>query len=379
MTTAALFGSCHSQCSPQSQDLSRSIAKDEIGGLSKFRGPRDQGGTIRYIVDLNHPMAGPPLRVGGVLYNQCGKSDSFERATLALFANGFTVRFEDSFTEKPDGLSIAWSPFSLVQACRLHSVEADLATPSLRLFKVSIFHHGSTHFFAVEGEDADLERTRWVADASRALRHFTQSLFQPFELRTQPVPTVPATGTRILAGYLLKCEKRDVMLVYGELHALQDGRADFVLYEDDSCQHPLMPCNFRVDTPVSEHVAVDCSCFTVDCWHFTARTSAEKSLWLRVISNLKVKMRHGGDPKPGDLHDWRSSIASSVSNLSVSEELNVPRQRPQLPRRRAVRSGLMKVYGDCDDPMCDHELSRASSRLSCEAVKSHIIALGELP
>jgi len=160
-------------------------------------------------------MAGLPLRVGRVLYMQCGQSESFERATLTLFTNGFTLRFAESLEmpEEEDELSIAWSPFSLVQACRLHSVQADLATPSLRLFKVSIFHHGSTHFFAVEGDDAELERTRWVADVSRALRLFTQSLFQSFKLTTEPVSNTPSTRTRILAGYLLKCEKRDVILV----------------------------------------------------------------------------------------------------------------------------------------------------------------------
>merc|ERR1719476_71101 len=111
-------------------------------------------------------------------------------------------------------------------------MKADLAMPWLRLFKVSVFHHGSTHFFAVEGEDADLERTRWVADLSRALRVFTQSLFVPFDFCVEPIPNIESTGTRILAGYLLKCEKKDVLLVYGELHAHMSGRALFAFYED---------------------------------------------------------------------------------------------------------------------------------------------------
>lgn len=122
---------------------------------------------------------------------------------------------------------------------------------------------------------------------------------------------------------------------------------------------------------MSEHVAVDCSCFTLDCMHFTARTSAEKSLWLRVISNLKVKMRHyQEDPTPDDVLAWRSSISASIRSLAASEEGDVPRQRPQLPRRRPVRSGLSMASGDCDNPKCDFD---------SVMYKTHIIALGESP
>lgn len=270
----------------------------------------------------------------------------------------------------PEEISIAWSPFSLVQACRLHSIKADLATPSLRLFKVSVFHHGSTHFFAVEGEDADIERTRWVADVSRALRLFTQSLFEPFRLSVEPLVGVPNTGTRILAGYLLKVEKSDVLLVYGELHAQRGKRAEFVLYEADTCTNPLIPFGLEVDTPVSEHVAVDCSCFSLDCHHFTARTSAEKTLWLRAISNLKVKMLHARTIlSPRDLHAYRSSILECIRNTKSSDEDSGCRQKALLPKRRPARSGLMRPGGDCDNPKADRECLASPV--------SNIISLGE--
>lgn len=400
MESASAFwapGFCQAQCQQSdNHDLIRSLAKDDFESTTSKKGPRDHVGTVRYIVDLKHPMVGLPLRCGNVFYMQCGQSNSFERATLTLFANGITVRFEGtpSGPPVPEEFSIAWSPFALVQACRLHSVEADLASPSLRLFKVSVFHHGSTHFFAVEGDDAELERTRWVADISRALRLFTQSLFQlPCELTSEPVSDVPNTRTRILAGYLLKCEKRDVILVYAELHGLREGRAGFVLYEDDSCTHPLLPTDFTVDTPVSEHVAVDCSCFSLDCLHFTARTSAEKALWLRVVSNLKVKMRHDNkDPTPEDLVAWRSAITESVKNITTPEEGDAPRQKPQLPRRLPPnRSGLTMAAGDCDNaPKGDDSKNKTNVADTSVAsnvaetsvasnVASNVIALGEYP
>jgi len=356
--------SCEGQGYDQGPDTITWTRSDEPRKqANRLRGPQN-GGIVRYSVDLQHPMQGLPLRIGEVHYMQSGQSTNFERATLTLYANGFSVRLGEP--QNGDGeaeeLSIAWSPFSLVQACRLHSIKADLASPSLRLFKVSVFHHGSTHFFAVEGEDADLERTRWVADVSRALRLFTQSLFFPFSLSVEPVPGVIGTGTRILAGYLLKCEKQDVMLVYGELHAHQNSRAEFVLYEDESCANPLLPFGIEVETPVSEHVAVDCSCFTVDCQHFTARTSAEKALWLRAISNLKVKMRHVMEnPTPEDLQAYRASISEYIRSLTPEEE-DAPRQKPLLPKRRTERRPLMKAMGDCQSP----QVTRTKSLENCD-------------
>lgn len=364
---------CSNQCnSINDYDFTRTFAADDIVKPSQLRGPRDSG-TIRYMVDLDSPMSGLPLRVGEVLYMQCGAGGVLSRATLALYANGFTVNIaedKDAGTAAEE-LSIAWSPFALVQACRLHSLQADLATP-LRLFKVSVFHHGSTHFFAVEGDDADVERTRWVADLARALRLFTQSLFHHTELVADPVPTAPSTGSRVLAGYLLKCERKDVVLVYAELHALRQGHAEMLLYEDDSCTHPLLPLGLEVHTPVSEHVAVDCSCFTLDTMHFTARTSAEKSLWLRVISNLKVKMVHSpADPTTEELVAWRSAIAESIRTLTPSVEDPDPRQKPLLPRRfLSRRPGMTMSNGDCDNPTCDRD-----SRI----MMPRIVALGESP
>ena len=43
---------------------------------------------------------------------------------------------------------------------------------------------------------------------------------------------------------------------------------------------------------VTERLGVDCSCFSINDYHFAARSVAEKQLWLRAISNLKVKLRH---------------------------------------------------------------------------------------
>lgn len=312
-----LPGLCHCQSDETGLDEFR---KDEL--LPEMPQPRiakdRPKGLMRYVADLGQSMIGLPTRVGDVRYMRPGEDNAhFELVTLALYVNGFTVANPNWSQE----LSIAWSPFSLVQACRLHSVKADKSNPWMRLFKISVFHHGSTHFFAVEGENADLERTRWVADIARAHRMFTQSLFPRFEIAVVPVPGMQCTGNRILAGYLLKCEPGGVCVIYGELHAHLDNRSSFIAYEDESCEELLLCISFGVQTGVSEHVAVDCSCFTLDAHHFCARSCSEKALWLRAISNLKVKLRHqAANPTPHELHTYRAAILDSARNLIVPDE-----------------------------------------------------------
>lgn len=66
--------------------------------------------------------------------------------------------------------------------------------------EISIFHHGLTHFFATQGEAADSERARWVADVSRVLRMLTQSLFPQYSIAVDPVPGATWTATRLMAG-----------------------------------------------------------------------------------------------------------------------------------------------------------------------------------
>eukprot|EP00927_Polykrikos_kofoidii_P057770 TRINITY_DN5195_c0_g2_i2.p1 TRINITY_DN5195_c0_g2~~TRINITY_DN5195_c0_g2_i2.p1 ORF type:complete len:566 (-),score=91.01 TRINITY_DN5195_c0_g2_i2:72-1769(-) len=292
-------------------------------------------GLVSYSADLQQPLVGPPLRVGDVWHLLPEDGKSFEQATLSLHANGILIKPFDG--RQP--LSIAWSPFSLVQACRLHSVQADAALPWLRLFKVSVFQHGSTHFFAAQGDEgeADAQRARWVADISRALRVLSQSLFPEFSLRAEPLPGAGWTATRLLAGYLLLCDDQGVSLVYCELHSHWDCAATFAAYEDEYCDTQVVRLGIDMHTCVSERVGVDCSCFSFDGYHFTTRTCAEKMLWLRAISNVKVKLRHRApNPSPQELKEYRSSI------LEYAQGVRPPDggfTRSALLPRRAPRRG----------------------------------------
>mmetsp|Transcript_67922 Transcript_67922/g.199490 ORF Transcript_67922/g.199490 Transcript_67922/m.199490 type:complete len:549 (-) Transcript_67922:16-1662(-) len=296
---------------------------------------RPRQGLVTYAADANLPLMEPPIRAGEVWHLCPEDGRSFRQGILSLHPNGLSVKptGEGTDPKAENLLSIAWSPFSLVQACRLHTVQADESQPHMRLFKISIFHHGLTHFFATQGEKADMERARWVADVSRALRTLTQSLFPRFSLRADPLPGASWTATRLLSGYLLLYDDLGVSLVYGELHTHWDAAAAFAAYEDEYCDVQVVHLCIDMHTCVSERVGIDCSCFSLGDHHFSTRTCAEKMLWLRAISNVKVKLRHwASNPTPLDLRHYRSSINEHVKGLPQPPE-EAHANGPLLPRR----------------------------------------------
>merc|ERR1719150_255615 len=107
-----------------------------------------------------------------------------------------------------------------------------------------------------------------------------------------------------------------VSLVYGELHAQWDASAGFVADEDDCCEVQVVQLSIDMQTCVSERVGIDCSCFSLGDHHFSARSCAEKMLWLRAISNVKVKLRHwAANPSRRELRQYRASILEHAKNL----------------------------------------------------------------
>ena len=49
------------------------------------------------------------------------RTDMVWQVVLSIHPNGFAIRYPD---DSAATLSVAWSPFSLVQACRLHTIQA---------------------------------------------------------------------------------------------------------------------------------------------------------------------------------------------------------------------------------------------------------------
>lgn len=299
---------------------------------------KPQEGLVTYSADVSLPLNEPPLKSGEVWHLCQDDGKSFEKAFLSIHSNGLSIRYPG---EVQPTTSLAWSPFSLVQACRLHTIQADQSQPWLRLFKVSIFHHGITHFFATHGENADTERARWVADVSRALRILTETLFPSFQLVVSPLPGASWTATRLLAGYMLLYDDQGVSMVYGELHAHCDSTAGFAAYENESCMVQVVHVAIDTHTCVSERVGIDCSCFSLGDHHFSTRTCAEKMLWLRAISNVKVKLRHwAATPTYTELRHYRYAVRKQINSLPKPVENELSKAGPLLPRTRGGMSQL---------------------------------------
>mmetsp|Transcript_45088 Transcript_45088/g.124984 ORF Transcript_45088/g.124984 Transcript_45088/m.124984 type:complete len:484 (-) Transcript_45088:162-1613(-) len=351
---------CHCACNSDAHHASmlgshegevRKLAEGSpIGGMGQSK----QCGLVSYTVDLEAPLQGPATRCGDVWHLVPEEGKSFEKATLTLYQNGVLIRHASG--RKP--ISLAWSPFSLVQACRLHSTQADQAMPWLRLFKISIFQFGATHFFAPRDDDADVQRAQWVADIARSLRVMTQSLFPEFNVTSMPMQGANWTALRLLAGYLLLCDDRGVSLVYCELHSHWDCAAMFAAYENSECDTLVVRLGVDMNTSVSERVGVDCSCFSFDGYHFTTRTCSEKMLWLRTISNLKVKLRHRApNPTPDELEHYRASILECAKTLQPTD--NEVRPSALLPRRPLRRVGTpSRTASDTGTPRKNAEADR---------------------
>lgn len=342
--------------------------------------PRDTG-IISYDSDLAIPLIGPALHTGDVFVWVAKSTLNFKNATLSLHCNGLSIEFADGGEQT----ALAWSPFTLVQACRLDSPQADDTFSWLRLFKVSIFQHGVTHFFALRGDDADTERSRWVADISRSVRELTQSLFPRFVIRVQPLPAAPWTNNRLLAGYMVLCDDEGVSVVYVELSAPIDNTAEFVVYEDESCDSRILMLEIDKHTCVSERVGVDCSCFCFDGHHFTARSSTEKNLWLRAISNVKVKLRHHApNPTPIELKHYRRSIRKSAHRVQCLSDASDAPKHAILPRREQTdaqdSASTSKGPGPTGDGSCPAaDQSATDTGIESPSVWSRTVVDAEIP
>eukprot|EP00929_Paragymnodinium_shiwhaense_P044910 TRINITY_DN23015_c0_g1_i1.p1 TRINITY_DN23015_c0_g1~~TRINITY_DN23015_c0_g1_i1.p1 ORF type:complete len:708 (+),score=122.12 TRINITY_DN23015_c0_g1_i1:109-2232(+) len=317
--------------------------------------PQDRG-VKGFSCPRSRPLSGQPLRTGEVWYDFGDKTQmNFHQATLALHIDGFTITPHEPELS-PLAITAALTPFAMSQALALQPEDESGGKPNawVRLFKVTIFHHGMTHVFAIKGENADSLRARWIADIVRVLRTLTLSLFPPATIRTQPIRGLECTATRLMAGYALMCDTMGCSMIYVELHANIGNTATFAIYEDELCDSRLLVIKIDVNTNVCERMGVDCSCFSLDDHHFSVRTSAEKKLWLRAVSNLKVKMRHdAGDPTGEQLVVYRLSVEESVSKLpapslpSSIAEVPIVVDRPVLPRRYRP----WQACGEAPDPM----------------------------
>jgi hypothetical protein len=216
-----------------------------------------------------------------------------------------------------------------VRNCKFQSTYSNLNLSDFKIFKVSLFAHGICYYYGVRGADerqAEEERSRWVLDISRAMRLVTQSLFPPFSISCDPIESVVTTQRRLMAGYLIHHDDLSVASVlYCELHPQNEDQAKLVLYENELCQSPVMDIYISERSICCEKVGINCSCFCIEDHQFSTRTLSERKLWLRAISNVKVKLQNRApSPSCEDLKHYRMAIKEHISTIKATLEGHAP-------------------------------------------------------
>eukprot|EP00927_Polykrikos_kofoidii_P003459 TRINITY_DN11377_c0_g1_i1.p1 TRINITY_DN11377_c0_g1~~TRINITY_DN11377_c0_g1_i1.p1 ORF type:complete len:493 (-),score=62.61 TRINITY_DN11377_c0_g1_i1:129-1487(-) len=280
-------------------------------------------GLLSYYDGADQPMRGVPIREGGLWL--LSAEEEVEPVTLSLYINGL------AFAHQGREVSVSFSPFSLVRNCKFQSSSlGGMELSAFKCFKVSLFTQGICFYYGVLGEDdteSDNERSRWVLDVARAMRLVTQSLFPVHGIAVEPVRAMSSTYRRLMAGYLVHHDGGAVASVlYSELHPQSSlGTAKLALYEDETCQSLVIEILITERSCCCEKVGINCSCFSIEDHQFSSRTLSERRLWLRAISNLKVKLQNRA-PSPSDeeLRHYRLAIQEHVKSSDGSAQNQAP-------------------------------------------------------
>merc|ERR1711862_349534 len=118
-------------------------------------------------------------------------------------------------------------------------------------------------------------------------------------------------------GYLIyRDDKSTISVLFCELQAHNGASALFVLYENDLCQVPLMDIPITEASMCVDIVGINCSCFILDDHQFASQTPSERKLWLRAISNVKVKLQNRApEPTEDELEHYRISIREQIRSI----------------------------------------------------------------
>ena len=294
-----------------------------IGSISSLDVPEEMPevmGMLSYSTEMDQPLRGKPIREGELW--QLSTEEAIQRVRLSLYVNGLSISGDIK------RISVLFSPFTVVRNCKFQANTCDLQEFSFfKIFKVQLYTLSRCYYFGVRGEASagEEERASWVCDISTTVRLVTQSLFPPFRILCDPLVSRAQTHRRLLAGYLLHSDGPYlVSVVYCELEAHEGDQALLVLYENESCEVALNTLVLNVDAIVAEKVGINCSCFTVDKHDFSSRTLSERKLWLRAISNIKVKLANAApSPSVAELRHFREAIKEHLIEIRATLQCKV--------------------------------------------------------
>jgi hypothetical protein len=128
-------------------------------------------------------------------------------------------------------------------------------------------------------------------------------------------------------------------------------------YKDEWCEHEMLRINLSDGSVVSTRKGVYCTVFGIDDDRFCARSGEEKELWLRAVSNIKVKlMFEAPDPTEDEIEIFRAAVREKLDTLELSghdAETNPPLlvQADRMPDVTTVAgdSGLPEPIDDPED------------------------------
>eukprot|EP00747_Dinoflagellata_sp_TGD_P167278 gnl/TRDRNA2_/TRDRNA2_191386_c0_seq1.p1 gnl/TRDRNA2_/TRDRNA2_191386_c0~~gnl/TRDRNA2_/TRDRNA2_191386_c0_seq1.p1 ORF type:complete len:372 (-),score=55.55 gnl/TRDRNA2_/TRDRNA2_191386_c0_seq1:51-1166(-) len=286
----------------------------------------------------DQPLLGVPIREGGLWH--LSTQDRFEPVQFSLYVNGFAFSTNDGLEA-----SISLSPFSLVRNCRFQSG----ACAQLKSFKVSLLDHDPCCYFAVRSlceREAEEERSEWVLSISHTILLITDSLLPCFSVTCDPLVGVSWTGRRLMAGYLIhRDDAGSVSVLFCELHGHSGDSAKFVIYENELCQSPIMDLLVTEVSVCCDIVGINCSCFVIDTHHFASQTPSERKLWLRALSNVKVKLQNRApSPNAEGLEHYRDAIREHIRAVEAvaSSRISTDPLLGRAPRK------AMHTVGDGD-------------------------------
>lgn len=316
--------------------------------------PTDVSVVLAYCVkgDEEH-LKGPAVHSGQVLRLV---GSTLQTVTLTLRSNGFSVEVPANKAS----VSRLLSPFTSVTKCDVEDLGEDVQPDAA--FKVTTIrvHHGCQsvihHCFAAVGQFAKEDCLNWMQKFADAVGNVTRSLFPRGQVKVQPLSEAPWTERRLLAGYLLQCDSRETVSVpYVELQANRGSKALFTAYGNSRCQGELWHCMLSEHLNVHVWEGLNCGVFKVNERFFCARTEDEKQLWIRALSNMKVKLlANAPDPTSRQLEEFREAVQERVRQMRDQNDDEAKKADPLLPPRTVQgldsenpRSG----HGDCA-PRC---------------------------
>lgn len=322
------------RCDGPKQSISISVAQEAF----ELRVPPvlKQRGVFSYSSAPDQPLLGVPIKEGSLWH--LSAQDKFEAVNFSLYVNGFAFSSADGLEA-----SVSLSPFSLVRNCRFQSG----ACAKLKSFKVSLQEPDPCCYFAVRSTmdpEADEDRSDWVLGISHTILLITDSLLPSFSVTCEPVLEAPHTARRLLAGYLLhRDDSNTVSVLFCELNAHIKDVAKIVMYENSCCEDVVMELAITDTTICCDVVGISCSSFIIEGHHFACQSPSERKLWLRALSNVKVKMQNKApDPSPQELRHFRSSIRTYIEGLEATTE------------PRIVKEALLKrTSRKCAPPHCE--------------------------